>query len=94
MVQLEVLRGVKPLRLQVRLRQFFGVMLFVPVDKKLWRAATRLAWDLDRQGKVIPGADAVIAARALQLGADIVTADGHFEAIPGLRVRPPPRGLG
>jgi predicted nucleic acid-binding protein len=68
-------------------------MLFVPADENLWRAATRLAWDLDRQGQVIPGPDAVIAASALQLGADIVTADGHFEDIPGLRVRPPPRGL-
>jgi predicted nucleic acid-binding protein len=94
MVQLEVLRGVKPPRLQDRLRQFFSVMLYVPADEKLWRAATRLAWELDRRGQVIPGPDALIAASALQLGADVVTADGHFDAIPGLRVRPPPPGLG
>lgn len=93
MVQLEVQRGVKSAGLQARLRQFFGVMLFVPADEKLWRTATPLAWARDRQGKVTPGADAHIAASALLLGADIVTADGHFESIPGLRVRPPPRGL-
>jgi predicted nucleic acid-binding protein len=94
MVQLEVLRGVKSPRLQDRLRQFFSVMLYVPTDEKLWRDATRLAWELDRRGQVIPGPDALIAASALQLGADVVTADGRFDVIPGLRVRPPPPGLG
>lgn len=46
---------------------------------RLWRA-------LSEVGRQIPSNDVWIAAQAMDLGATLVTADGHFECIPGLDV--------
>jgi predicted nucleic acid-binding protein len=44
---------------------------------------------LRQTGTPLPMNDVWIAAHCLQLGATIVTLDGHFSTIPGLRVWPP-----
>jgi predicted nucleic acid-binding protein len=91
MVRLEVLRGVKSLKLLTRISAFMDVLCRVPSDDRFWREATDLAWKLDRKGIVIPGADAVIAASAMRLGATVLTSDEHFKRIEGLRtITPPP----
>jgi predicted nucleic acid-binding protein len=86
---------VKSIKLLARISAFMDVMCKVPSDKRLWVEATDLAWLLDRKGMVIPGADIVIAASALRIGAAVLTTDAHFQQIDGLRVlAPPPEWFG
>ncbi len=42
-----------------------------------------------REGVHVGVRDVWIAAHCLQLGATMVTLDGHFSSVPGLRVWPP-----
>jgi predicted nucleic acid-binding protein len=93
MVQLEVLRGVRDLKPRERLRDFMGVMQFVPTDERLWREATELAWRIDRLGATIQATDALIAASALRKGASVLTLDSDFQRVPGLHVLSLPRDL-
>jgi predicted nucleic acid-binding protein len=86
MVQLEVLRGVAAPKVQNRLIQFMSVMLYVPTDNQMWEEATRLGWQLGREGWNLPAQDIVIAACARRIGAAVLTYDKHFTAIPELRV--------
>ena len=66
------------------------IMINIRTDAAFWPDATDLAWQLDRQGKVIPGTDIIIAACALRTSAAVLTFDAHFRAIDGLRVIAPP----
>lgn len=86
MIMLEVQRGLRDPNLLKRFRERFAVMVFLPTTSQIWERATQLAWSLDRQGRVLPAQDLLIAACALQAGATLLTADAHFRAIPGLRV--------
>jgi len=61
-------------------------MLHVPTDHRLWESAEELLWQLDRQGKVVPAIDALIAESAKRVGAVILTLDPHFQMIPGIIV--------
>ncbi len=90
MVRLEVLRGLKSLKAFQSISSLMDVMINVPSDNHLWSEATDLAWNLDRKGITIPGADAVIAASALRSGSSVMTSDAHFSHIEGLRVIAPP----
>lgn len=87
-VKAEVLRGVKALRLRSRLEQFFALTQNVGTSVSLWEEVWRLAWQLDRQGKVLPLQDIIIACCAMKAGAAVMTADHHFREIPGIRVIP------
>lgn len=90
MIRLEVLRGVKSIKLLTRLSAFMDVMCNVPTHQNLWQDATDLAWALDRRGITLPGPDLVIAASAMKIGAAVLTSDAHFRQIDGLRVIEPP----
>ena len=90
MIRLEVLRGMKSLKAFQSISSLMDVMINIPSDNRLWSEATDLAWNLDRKGITIPGADAVIAASALRSGAAVMTSDAHFSRIEGLRVIAPP----
>ncbi|MCB1129810.1 MAG: PIN domain-containing protein [Verrucomicrobiae bacterium] len=91
MIRLEVLRGVKSIKLLTRLSAFMDVMCNVPTHQNLWQEATDLAWSLDRRGVSVPGPDLIIAASAMKIGAAVLTSDAHFRHIEGLRVISPPR---
>ncbi|MSU48135.1 MAG: PIN domain-containing protein [Opitutus sp.] len=86
MVMLEVCRGQRDPNLLKRYRERFAVMIFIPTTNQIWERATQLGWALDRQGRVLPAQDILIAACALQAGASVLTADAHFQSIPGLKV--------
>lgn len=86
MVVMEVCRGVRDPLLLRRLRERFAVMIYLPTTNQIWERAAHLAWSLDRQGRVLPAPDLLIAACALQAGAAVLTADAHFREIPGLEV--------
>jgi predicted nucleic acid-binding protein len=86
MVVMEVCRGIRDVNLLRRFQERFAVMIYIPTSNAIWQRAAHLAWSLDRQGRVLPAADLIIAACALQAGAAVLTADAHFHAIPGLTV--------
>ena len=90
MVRLEVIRGLKNPKARQRITSFMDIMINVRTDAAFWPDATDLAWKLDRQGKVIPGTDIIIAACALRNSAAVLTSDAHFRFIEGLRVIAPP----
>jgi predicted nucleic acid-binding protein len=93
MVRLEVERGLRFPKLRQHLGQFFDVMIFGPSSTKTWERATQLAWDLDRRGRTLPAQDLLIATIALEMGATILTADNHFQEIPGLSLFHPSQEL-
>jgi predicted nucleic acid-binding protein len=86
MVQIEVLRGRSDPHVLRRFRDTFAVMIYINTTYAIWERAGQLAWALDRQGKVIPATDLIIAATALQADATVLTHDAHFREVPGLRV--------
>ena len=90
MVRLEVLRGIKDPRQRDDMAGFFNVLCHVQTDDKLWEQATELGWELDRRGRAIPAQDILIAACALRAEVPVLTADKHFQDIPGLMVIPFP----
>ena len=82
MIALVVCRGLR----DPNTLQRFGVMIFLPTTNQIWERATQLAWALDRQGRILPAQDILIAAHALQADATVLTRNAHFSSIPGLRV--------
>lgn len=86
MVVLEVCRGRAYPNVVQRFRERFAIMPCVPTSASIWERAERLAWTLDRRGELLPAPDLLIAACALQIEAAVLTADAHFQKIPGLRV--------
>jgi len=88
MVRLEVLRGLKSQRQRDEVGCFFDVLCNVRTDDRLWESAAELAWKLDRAGGTIPAQDILIASCALRAGVPVLTADRHFDRIPGLPVIP------
>lgn len=89
-VRCEVGRGIRQPALHEKFRAAWDVMLNVPTDNRLWRSVEEMAWRLDRQGVTLPLTDIIIGCSALRIGAMVLTFDGHFEQIPGLRVTPTP----
>jgi predicted nucleic acid-binding protein len=59
----------------------------VPLTATLLINAANLAWTLDRQGKILPVTDIIIAACAQVAKAELITEDLHFQKIPNLKVR-------
>ncbi|MBF8258905.1 MAG: PilT domain protein [Actinobacteria bacterium] len=68
------------------LRRFLGkdVVQLVPVNEVTADRYSRIALHLRRQGTPIPSNDMWIAAQAMEHGAELLTADRHFEQISGL----------
>ena len=88
-VKAEVLRGIKGAKQRSHLEEFFSVTQMVATTAALWDEAWQLAWQLDRQGKVLPLQDILIACCARRAGAAVMTRDKHFLSIPDLRVLTP-----
>jgi len=82
----EVGRGIREPGARKLLHQVWSTMLYVPTDNRLWESTEELLWQLDRQGKVVPAIDALIAESAKRVGAVILTLDAHFQMIPGIIV--------
>jgi predicted nucleic acid-binding protein len=86
MVALEVCRGRSMPTVYERFRERFAVMIYIQTTGQVWERAVQLGWALDRRGVVLPSPDLIIAACALHTGAAVLTADAHFQEIPGLQV--------
>ena len=86
MVRLEVIRGLGAPRARQKMESFFDVMQNVITDNALWEDACELGWQVSSKGNNMPAQDIIIAACALRVDASVLTHDGHFDHIPGLRV--------
>lgn len=84
-VRCEVGRALRPVERLQRFQRFWDVMINVPTDNRLWADVESMAWQLDREGIVLPLTDLVIASCAKRIGAVVLTFDGHFDKIPGVR---------
>jgi predicted nucleic acid-binding protein len=86
MVRMEVERGIKAEKSRRYIASMFDLMLYVPTTNSLWERASQLAWQLDRQGLILPAQDILIACCARQAVAAVMTLDRHFHSIPELEV--------
>ena len=68
------------------MKAFFDRMCYIPATNAIWEHAEQLARDLDRTGKIIQVTDLTIACCALQREVAVLTFDGDFNRVPGLRV--------
>ncbi len=85
-VMTEVLRGLKHKNAHARMEDYLGCMLYVPTLNHVWERVHRLAWELDRTGKIMQVTDLLIAASALEVDAAVLSLDSDFLRVPGLRV--------
>lgn len=84
-VRCEVGRALRPAETLKRFHAFWDVMINVPTDNRLWDDVERTLWSLDRRGRILPLTDVVIACCAMRIGAVVLTFDGDFDHIPGVR---------
>ena len=84
-VQMEVLRGMKQKGAHQRMADYMECMLYVPTLNNIWEHAAKLAWSLDRQGKVMQVTDLVIASCAIEAEAAVLTFDSDFDRVPSIR---------
>jgi predicted nucleic acid-binding protein len=84
-VRCEVTRGIRQPKIRKMFEAFWDVMVNVPTDDRLWQDVAETAWQLDRRGTVLPLTDIIIGCCAKRVGAVVLTFDGHFSRIPGIR---------
>jgi len=86
-IRIEVLRGVIKLPVKNEMETLMTAIPEIPIDNGVISDAAQQAWELDRQGEVLPVTDLLIAACARRVGATIITEDPHFERIKGINTR-------
>ncbi len=84
-VRCEVARGISQPAILKRFQAVWNVMINVPTDNRLWDLVERTAWQLDREGTILPLTDLIIGCCAQRAGAVVLTLDKHFWQIPGVR---------
>lgn len=84
-IRVEVLRGIREPRQRARMDQIFEIASEVQLSPVFWDRVLGLALRLDRAGLMVPIPDLVVAQAAIDTEAVLVSLDGHFERIPGLR---------
>ena len=79
-------RGSRYERNVAELRSFLEnhYVTFVPVGPTTADRYSRIATSLRAKGRPIPTNDMWIAAHTMETGADLVSADRHFEAVDGI----------
>ncbi|MEN3943409.1 PIN domain-containing protein [Prosthecobacter sp. SYSU 5D2] len=85
-VRAEVLRGTKEPKRYEQMEQFFDIIPEVPTDPRLWRHVSQIGWDLGRKGKWPPVTDITIAACAMRARLTLISPDGHFDDVEGLKL--------
>jgi len=84
-VRCEVGRVLRPIERLERFQRFWDMTIQVQTDNPLWAEVEQTAWQLDRQGILLPLTDLVIACCARRIAAVVLTFDAHFSKIPGVR---------
>jgi predicted nucleic acid-binding protein len=85
-VMTEVLRGLKHKKAHARMESYLGCMLYVPTLSHVWERVYRLAWEMDRSGKIMQVTDLIISVSALEVDAAVLSLNSDFQRVPGLRV--------
>ncbi len=80
-IELELLGGVRNDKEYGRLKDRLDGLHYIEMEKRLWDAASRMAYDLKGKGANIPATDILIAASAIDNDAVLLHADAHFETI-------------
>lgn len=70
---------------RVLVEDFAALCVTLEVSAAVARCYARLRSGLRRQGRPIPENDLWIAATCIEAGVPLITRDGHFAAVPGLR---------
>jgi len=83
-VVMELLQGVKSPREEAMVLSAFQALNHLEMNRELWTGAGRLAAKLRADGQCIPFSDIIIATLAMEQQCTLLTADRHFEQIPGL----------
>lgn len=83
-VVMELLQGVKSPREEAMVLSAFQALTHLEMNRELWTSAGRLAARLRAEGLNIPFSDILIATLALERQCTVLTADRHFELVPGL----------
>lgn len=84
MVITEISRGLRERATLKKYQRKWRFMRHIPSTRAVWEMTAELAWQLDRQGRVLPLQDLHIAACALSINAVVLTCDAHFRQIPGV----------
>jgi predicted nucleic acid-binding protein len=84
-VLFEIRRGLKPPE-RKRVMPLFDALHRLPFNESDWVGAGELDASLRRKGRTLPSMDVLIAHLCLKHGVAILTLDGHFAKVPGLRV--------
>jgi hypothetical protein len=85
----ELLRGARSERERRRMSDMLDGLPYFEMDRNTWERAGAIAMDLDARGLPIPITDAYIAAVAIEGDHEVLTRDGHFDRVPGLRLYHP-----
>lgn len=80
-IELELLGGVRNDKEYGRLKDRLDGLHYIEMEKRLWDAASRMAYDLKGKGANIPATDVLIAASAIDNDAVLLHADVHFDTI-------------
>ncbi len=79
MIRLELLGGTRSASEFERLKSRLSALHEIPADEANWELATRLSFELRRQGRVVPYTDVLIAAAAIVGRCLLLHADRHFD---------------
>ncbi len=83
-VLLELLQGVRSEGDRAAVMGALGSLEYLELGPQIWVRAAGLASALRGRGRQVPHSDLLIAALALEHKLHVLTADRHFEEIPGL----------
>lgn len=89
-VMYELFQGIRSKKESEALREAFGSLRYIEMDKDLWLSAAQISASLRKKGVTIPSSDIQIAALALQHRLVILTVDQHFRQVPDLLMKEAP----
>jgi len=69
-----------------KVKKMLEALVILKIDEEVYDLFGELSSELRRRGKFIGDFDELIAAMALNYEAAIVSTDGHFQDVPGLKV--------
>ena len=86
-VKYELVQGVKSSAEEKTLLHALQAVTHLEMDESLWIKAGRLSAALRKKGVTIPFSDIMIAVLALENDLIVLTVDGHFEQVAGVKVK-------
>lgn len=80
-VKVELLGGTKNEIEFERLNKRLNSLIYLDMNNEVWNKASKLAYDLKRNGITVPYIDIMIAATAIHHNATLLHLDKHFDII-------------